>query len=155
MIPHKIWLYSGGLLVVLAALYLGYNHYQGLLDEVETLNADNATLEAALETQRAATQSLQAAVEEWRESAAEYERRLVELQESETNARAELRRLNDIFSRHDLTRLARARPGLIESRINDGTERVLGLLECETTTPGRCGSDGGGEAGGEIPSPET
>ena len=34
-----------------------------------------------------------------------------------------------IFARHDLTRLARAKPGLIEPRINKGTKEVFRAIE--------------------------
>ncbi len=34
-----------------------------------------------------------------------------------------------IFKRHDMTRLARAKPGLIEPRINNGTKEVFRAIE--------------------------
>ena len=34
-----------------------------------------------------------------------------------------------IFKRHDLTKLARLKPGLIEPRINRGTEQVFRQIE--------------------------
>ena len=34
-----------------------------------------------------------------------------------------------IFKRHDLTRLARAKPGLVEPRINNGTKKVFEAIE--------------------------
>lgn len=37
-----------------------------------------------------------------------------------------------IFKDHNLTRLARAKPGLIETRINNGTEKVFRDLENDT-----------------------
>ncbi len=37
--------------------------------------------------------------------------------------------LEKLFSRHDLDRLARRRPGLIERRINDGTQKVWDEFE--------------------------
>ena len=50
--------------------------------------------------------------------------------------KAELRQQLDdylsIFKRHDLTKLSRAKPGLIESRINAATEKLFKELEDET-----------------------
>ena len=34
-----------------------------------------------------------------------------------------------IFKRHDLTKLARVKPGLIEPRINNGTKKVFEQIE--------------------------
>ena len=34
-----------------------------------------------------------------------------------------------IFKRHDMTKLARAKPGLIEPRINNGTKEVFRSIE--------------------------
>ena len=34
-----------------------------------------------------------------------------------------------IFKRHNLTKLARAKPGLIEPRINNGTQKVFRAIE--------------------------
>lgn len=47
-----------------------------------------------------------------------------------TNAlQAEMDDYLSIFKRHDLTRLARAKPGLIEPRINKGTKDVFRAIE--------------------------
>lgn len=40
-----------------------------------------------------------------------------------------------IFSEHDLTKLARAKPGLIEIRINKATKEVFDGIEEQTTQP--------------------
>ena len=42
---------------------------------------------------------------------------------------AENKRYLDIFKRHDLTKLAAVKPGLIEKRINNGTKEVFDELE--------------------------
>jgi hypothetical protein len=47
-------------------------------------------------------------------------------------AEMELERLQDVQRSHDLEALAKARPGLIERRINDGTARVFGMFEDAT-----------------------
>jgi hypothetical protein len=46
----------------------------------------------------------------------------------------EQRRLHKILRSHDLTALAKAKPGLIENRINDGTKKVFDDIE-STSTP--------------------
>lgn len=42
---------------------------------------------------------------------------------------AEMNRYLDIFKRHDLSKLAAAKPGLIEKRINKGTKDVFESIE--------------------------
>ena len=41
----------------------------------------------------------------------------------------EMTRYLDIFKRHNLNKLAIAKPGLIEKRVNDGTKKVFETIE--------------------------
>ncbi|REK65581.1 MAG: hypothetical protein DWQ49_00840 [Bacteroidetes bacterium] len=52
-----------------------------------------------------------------------------ELTEKNNTMQAEMDDYLSIFKRHDLTRLARAKPGLIEPRINNGTKKVFEAIE--------------------------
>ena len=49
---------------------------------------------------------------------------------------AENKRYLSIFARHDLAKLAVAKPGLIETRINKGTASVFRSIEEDTTNIG-------------------
>ena len=40
-----------------------------------------------------------------------------------------MNRYLDIFKRHDLTKLAAAKPGLLEPRVNNGTKNVFDSIE--------------------------
>jgi len=51
------------------------------------------------------------------------------LSEKNNQMQADMNDYISIFKRHDLTRLARAKPGLIEPRINNGTEEVFRQIE--------------------------
>lgn len=44
----------------------------------------------------------------------------------------EMNRYLDIFNRHNLSKLAAARPGLIETRVNNGTKEVFDALEADS-----------------------
>jgi hypothetical protein len=46
---------------------------------------------------------------------------------------AEQARYLDIFKRHNLTKLAAAKPGLITTRINRGTKNVFDSIENDST----------------------
>ena len=54
---------------------------------------------------------------------------LLEIQARNQKIQQEMSRYLDIFKRHDLTRLAAAKPGLIEPRINKGTKDVFDSIE--------------------------
>ena len=54
---------------------------------------------------------------------------LLDLQSRNQEIQKEMSRYLDIFKRHDLTRLAAAKPGLIEPRINKGTKDVFDSIE--------------------------
>jgi len=54
---------------------------------------------------------------------------LLEIQARNQKIQQEMSRYLDIFKRHDLTRLAAAKTGLIEPRINKGTKDVFDSIE--------------------------
>jgi len=54
---------------------------------------------------------------------------LLQMQSRNQEIEAEMSRYLDIFRRHDLSKLASARPGLIEPRINNGTKEVFESIE--------------------------
>ena len=45
---------------------------------------------------------------------------------------SEMNRYLDIFRRHSLSKLAAARPGLIQPRVNNGTKEVFDALEADS-----------------------
>ena len=54
---------------------------------------------------------------------------LLELQSKTQQYEAEMQRYLDVFKRHDLSKLAFAKPGLIEPRVNKGTKNVFENIE--------------------------
>ena len=54
---------------------------------------------------------------------------LLQMQSRNQEIEAEMSRYLDIFRRHDLSKLASARPGLIEPIINNGTKEVFESIE--------------------------
>ena len=57
---------------------------------------------------------------------------LLNLQSKNQQIEAEMSRYLDIFKRHNLTKLAKAKPGLIETRANKGTKDVFDSIEKDT-----------------------
>lgn len=93
-----------------------------LWNENKTLIANNAQLETAIATQEQAINSLQ-------NDFALQTSELNDLQKKSQEAQKEMNRYLDIFKRHNLTKLAAAKPGLIEPRVNKGTKEVFDGIE--------------------------
>ena len=105
-----------GIIVVMGlATYLLWN-------ENSKLSALNQAFELRDAEQKAAIESLQ------NDFALQTEG-LLEIQARNQEIQQEMSRYLDIFKRHDLTRLAAAKPGLIQPRINKGTKDVFDSIE--------------------------
>ena len=105
-----------GIIVVMGlATYLLWN-------ENSKLSALNQAFELRDQEQKAAIESLQSDFALQTEGLLEIQARNQEIQQ-------EMSRYLDIFKRHDLTRLAAAKPGLIQPRINKGTKDVFDSIE--------------------------
>ena len=105
-----------GIIVVMSlATYLLWN-------ENSKLSALNQAFELRDAEQKAAIESLQ------NDFALQTEG-LLEIQARNQEIQQEMSRYLDIFKRHDLTRLAAAKPGLIQPRINKGTKDVFDSIE--------------------------
>lgn len=144
----------GGVLAVavVSIIGVGYMHYQGLVEDNRRLSENNAKLETAVETQQGTIAAQRDAIGQWAEQAARLQASIEEMQAVQRQASQELRRINDIFADHDLTNLSRAKPGLIEPRINSGTADALRMLE-RVTAGGADDAGAGGEAADGPASP--
>ena len=102
-------------------LVLGLGSYF-LWSENQTLKANNIKLESAVQMQEEAISTLQ-------NDFALQTKSLTELQQKSQEAQKEMNRYLDIFKRHNLTKLAAAKPGLIETRANKATKEVFDGIE--------------------------
>jgi len=93
-----------------------------LYNENQTLKANNLKLETAVATQEETISSLQ-------NDFALQGKSLIAMQSKNQQIEAEMNRYLDIFKRHDLTKLAAAKPGLIEPRVNEATKEVFNGIE--------------------------
>ena len=119
------------LMIVLAGA--GYMYHNTVVSQKDAIIArlegnavilkENAVkLEAAFESEAAARQRSE-------ENLKVQLQAVNDLTEKNTTMQAEMDDYLSIFKRHDLTRLARAKPGLIEPRINKGTKDVFRAIE--------------------------
>ena len=108
-------IFIGIILVMSLATYLLWN-------QNSKLSALNQAFEIRNQEQKLAIESLQNDFTLQTDS-------LLEIQSRNQEIQQEMSRYLDIFKRHDLTRLAAAKPGLIEPRINKGTKNVFDSIE--------------------------
>jgi hypothetical protein len=107
-------------------LVLGLGSYY-LYQQNQVLTANNAALEGAVATQEEAISTMQ-------NDFALQTKSLGELQAKSQATQLEMNRYLDIFKRHNLTKLAAAKPGMLEPRINKGTKNVFESIEAISRT---------------------
>ena len=107
------------LIGIIIVLSLG-SYY--LYNQNQVLTANNMALEGAVATQEETIATMQS-------DFALQTAQLGELQKKSQEAQKEMNRYLDIFKRHNLTKLAAAKPGLLEPKINNGTKNVFDSIE--------------------------
>ncbi len=93
-----------------------------LYSENQTLTFNNMQLKVAIEQQEDAIESIREAYEKQGDS-------LNGMINKNAQIEAEKARYMDIFKRHDLNKLAIAKPGLLETKVNKGTKNVFDTIE--------------------------
>jgi len=117
------WIYTIG---IYAAIFGGgYWYYTSTQETILNLNIDNAAYKSANVQMVATIQQLSVDAEET--AAAQQQ-----LQSDRDEAEKYGRTLEKKLQKHNLTRLAIAKPGLIENIINDATKEKLESLESLT-----------------------
>ena len=104
--------------IILVMGFLGY----GLYIENQNLQAENSAYELRDAEQDAAINQLQGDLELQGAGLQEMTKRNAEIQ-------GEMNRYLNIFKRHNLTKLAYAKPGLIEPKANKATKEVFNGIE--------------------------
>ena len=105
----------GIILVMGIGSYFLYNQY-------ETVKAENVALTFAVEEQKKT-------IEVIKENFERQGKALNNLTARNAEIEGEMTRYLDIFKRHSLNKLALAKPGLIEKRVNKGTKDVFETIE--------------------------
>lgn len=105
----------------------GYFYYQQAEAQIAQLTLENSVYEAATEAQKETIENLQTAMTLQGEE-------LNSLTEKNGEIQQEMNRYLSIFKRHNLSKLADAKPGLIEKRVNDGTQKVFDSIRDDTAT---------------------
>ena len=93
-----------------------------LYSQNQTLTFNNMQLEVAITQQEEAMDAMRESYEKQGES-------LNQMMSRNAQIEAEKNRYMDIFKRHDLNKLAIAKPGLLETKVNRGTKNVFDTIE--------------------------
>ena len=115
-----------------ASLTILYLQNRALSADNKILRGNVTKLEGAVATQKETIHATLENAKQWQQALIDLRVTHEMLRKGEEQSRSEIRRLQDIFARHDLSALALAKPGLVERRVNDGTARAFGMLERET-----------------------
>lgn len=116
----KVALGAGVVILAMSgAFYLYFNHAQEKMQEQE----------AALAVLRNANSTLQQTVSRQQEEMRKQAENLQNLNNRLNRIRRESSEMAELLSRHDLKYLASKRPGLIENRVNRGTQDVFDQLK--------------------------
>ena len=105
-------------------LILGIGGYI-LYTQNENLKAENLAYEVRDQEQKLAIESLQ-------NDFAVQTTALTEMQKKNNEIEGEMNRYLDIFKRHNLSKLAAAKPGMIEPRANNATKEVFDSIEADS-----------------------
>ena len=116
----KLAIMSFVIMAVMAGGFILY--YKHTQEKIATLHQNNAKLEGAVESQKAAIESMD-------ENFTKQSKLVGYLQIKLSEAEDGYKKLASKLRRHDLEELSRAKPGLMENRINKGTARLILELE--------------------------
>tara|TARA_A200000159_G_C7143055_1_gene263936 strand:+ start:118 stop:498 length:381 start_codon:yes stop_codon:yes gene_type:complete len=103
----------------------GYFYYTTTQNELIELRSLNAAYETKFETQENTINTMEARYENQSNA-------IIEMAAKNQEIIAERDRYLGIFQRHDLGKLANAKPGLIEPRVNNATKDVFDSLEADS-----------------------
>lgn len=116
----KLSLILGGLLFVTIAGSGWYINYLG--DQISTLKGNQIVLETQIQEQNES-------IERYLEQQKNQQVQLNQLEADKQAAMKDVNRLRKTFANHDLDQLALAKPGLMQSKINKASARVMTTLE--------------------------
>jgi predicted transcriptional regulator len=114
------------LLLLLGSMGGGaWYYYTDTQERLATLRDNNAKLQMVAETNQATIENLQADYKLAQENMEKLAERAREAEVYQDELAAKLRR-------HDLTRLTLQKPGLIEKRVNNATDKIFSELEADS-----------------------
>ena len=124
----KIYMLIFVLAIIGGVGYGAYAYYKDTQQRIATLQQNNAKLETVAKQNETTINRLQESQEKFANLNLELQGKLDEAEKYGDELRKKLHK-------HDLTRLSIKKPGLIEKRINDGTQKLFDNIESLTALP--------------------
>jgi len=121
----KVYMFLALFGVLGGVFYGGYSYYKDTQARISQLTANNATLKAANQTNEATISELRENVELQAALTQDLQKNLQKTEKYQDKLISQLRK-------HDLTKLSLKKPGLIETRINNGTKKLFDSIESDT-----------------------
>ncbi len=112
--------------IILGGGIIGYLYYTNTQAELIELREYNMAMELQVKTQNETIDKMSKQYEQQAKA-------LGELTSKNAEIEKEMTRYLDIFRRHNLSKLAAAKPGLIEPRVNNATKDVFDSLETDSS----------------------
>lgn len=126
----------GGALAVGLILFAGRAH----LRYINSMrHAAERRAKAAEESLGDATEKIETLESQMKLILAEVEKQredMVRVSKEQQAASTDMRKIKDVFARHDFRKLLEKKPGLVSRVVNRGTRRILGMFECASTLEG-------------------
>jgi|TARA_R110001592_G_scaffold339406_1_gene627136 biopolymer transport protein ExbB/TolQ len=116
----KAALVLGGILIFVTGGSFYWINY--LNDQIATLKGNQIVLEIEIEKQNES-------IKNYLEQQKNQQTQLNQLEADKQKAMQDVNRLRKTFANHDLDELALAKPGLLQSKINKASTRVMATLE--------------------------
>lgn len=118
----RIYMFLALFAVVGGSLYGAYAYYKDSQARISQLTANNATLKSANQSNLATIDSMQATAQLQAALTKDLQVNLQQAEQYQDKLIGQLRK-------HDLTKLSLKKPGLIETRINNGTSALFKSIE--------------------------
>jgi septal ring factor EnvC (AmiA/AmiB activator) len=115
------------LLILAIAGSLGFLYLQ-----TQSLIQNNSKLTSELNSKTKELEQLSSSFANFQNSIKEQEIALNTVYEDNINTRRQMTQALKIFNEHNLQELSKAKPGLIELRVNNATQRIFDTLEQES-----------------------
>ena len=109
-------------------VYGGYYYYKDTQARIQILTENNSKLEVAAQTQNQTIDTLVQDAQKYASLNNELQSRLDSANDYKNELIGKLRK-------HDLARLSIQKPGLVEKKINNGTQKLFETFETITATP--------------------
>ena len=124
----KIYILIVVLGLVGGVVYGGWYYYKDTQARIQTLTENSAKLEIAASTQKNTIDTLMADAKKYAELNSQLQTKLEKANDYKNTLIGKLRK-------HNLAKLSMQKPGLVEKKINRGTQKLLESFESITAVP--------------------